>query len=143
MSVTTYSFQDTNVSFNHPFGNASSTGAGMGTISVSMTQTKTVHDVAADGSVMISKIEGDNGTIAITIQQTSQLHKYLKNWYNYVNTSADTSQWASMAISINNKSLGDSVVATNVSPQKLADQPYQAQGQMVTWNLMAAKITMK
>ena len=143
MSVTTYSFQDNNVSFNHPFGNASSTGAGIGTISVAMTQTKTTHDVGADGSVMISKIEGDNGTIAITIQQTSQLHKYLKNWYNYINTSADTSQWASMAININNKSLGDNVVATNVSPQKMADQPYQAQGQMVTWNLMAAKITMK
>lgn len=143
MSVTTYSFQDNNVSFNHPFGNASSSGAGIGTISVAMTQTKTTHDVAADGSVMISKIEGDNGTIAITIQQTSQLHKYLKNWYNYINTSTDTSQWASMAININNKSLGDSVVATNVSPQKLPDQPYQAQGQMVTWTLMAAKITMK
>ena len=121
MSVTTYSFQDNNVSFNHPFGNASSSGAGIGTISVAMTQTKTTHDVAADGSVMISKIEGDNGTIAITIQQTSQLHKYLKNWYNYINTSTDTSQWASMAININNKSLGDSVVATNVSPQKLPD----------------------
>ena len=143
MSVTTYSFQDNNVSFNHPFGNASSSGAGIGTISVAMTQTKTTHDVAADGSVMISKIEGDNGTIAITIQQTSQLHKYLKNWYNYINNSTDTSQWASMAININNKSLGDSVVATNVSPQKLPDQPYQAQGQMVTWTLMAAKITMK
>jgi hypothetical protein len=143
MSVTTYSFQDNNVSFNHPFGNASSSGAGIGTISVAMTQTKTTHDVAADGSVMISKIEGDNGTIAITIQQTSQLHKYLKNWYNYINTSTDTSQWASMAININNKSLGDSVVATNVSPQKLPDQPYQAQGQMVTWTLMAVKITMK
>lgn len=143
MSVTTYSFQDNNVSFNHQFGNASSSGAGIGTISVAMTQTKTTHDVAADGSVMISKIEGDNGTIAITIQQTSQLHKYLKNWYNYINTSTDTSQWASMAINVNNKSLGDSVVATNVSPQKLPDQPYQAQGQMVTWTLMAAKITMK
>jgi hypothetical protein len=46
-----------------------------------------------------------------------------------------------MNITIKSKNLGDSTVCTGVSPQKLADRPYQAQGQHVTWNLMAAEIT--
>lgn len=137
----TYSFEDVTCSFNHPsVGAASSTGAGLGSITTSMAGDKTAHDVAADGTVMISKLAGSNGTVAIALQQTSELHKYLLQWYNYIITAA-VSEWALMNITIKSANLGDVTVCTGVSPQKLADRPYQAQGQHVTWNLMSAEIT--
>lgn len=136
-----YSFEDVTCSFSHPsVGAASSTGAGVGTITVSMTQEKSVHDMSADGVVMISKIAGKNGTVAIALQQTSELHKFFLKWYNYIDNAA-ASEWASMNITIKSNNLGDSTVCTGVSPQKLAERPYQAQGQHVTWQLMCAEIT--
>lgn len=137
----TYSFEDVTCSFNHPsVGAASTTGAGVGSITTTMAGDKTVHDVAADGRVMISKMAGSNGTVAVALQQTSELHKFLMKWYNYVVT-APASEWAKMNITIKSANLGDMTVCTGVSPQKLADRPYQAQGQHVTWNLMSAEIT--
>jgi hypothetical protein len=142
MAHNTYSFEDVTCSFSHPSaGAAASTGAGVGSITTSMTQEKTVHDTAADGTVMISKIAGKNGTIAIVLQQTSELHKWLTNWYNYVDTKAPVSEWAAMNITIKSNNLGDSTVCTGVSPQKLPDRPYKAQGEQVTWNFMAAEIS--
>lgn len=141
MSFKTYSFEDVTVSFSHPsVGTMSSTGAGIGTIAISKAADDTSHDVAADGTVMISKVAGKNGTIAITVQQVSDLNKWLLKWYNYVKQ-ANASEWASMNATINSKNLSDSTICTGVSPQKLADRPYQAQGQHVTWNLMSAEIT--
>lgn len=143
MSFRTYSFQDITVAFSCPtIGSASSVGAGIGTISVNMTTEKTVHEVAADGTVMITKVLGDNGTVAIALQQTSLLHKYLLRWYNYINSqNASINAWASMNITISSANLGDQTICTGVSPQKLPDRPYQAQGQQVSWTLMSAEIT--
>lgn len=137
----TYSFEDVTVSFSHPsVGTASTSGAGVGTISIVKSNDDTVHDVAADGAVMISKIAGKNGSIAITVQQVSDFNKFMLKWYNYVKQ-ANASEWASASVTINSANLGDSSICTGVSPQKLADRPYQSQGQQVTWNLMAAEIT--
>ncbi len=137
----TYSFEDVTVSCSHPsVGTASSTGAGMGSISVSKANDDTVHDVAADGSVMISKVPGKNGLVALTMQQVSDFHKWLLKYYNYVKT-ANPSEWASMNITIKSNNLGDTTICTGVSPQKQADRGYEAQGKSVTWNLMAAEIT--
>lgn len=141
MSYKTYSFEDVTVSFSHPsVGTASTVGAGLGSISIAMSTDRTAHDVAADGTVMISKVAGKNGTIAISAQQTSDLHKFLLKWYNYIDV-AGASEWARMTVTIKSNNLGDSTVCTGVSPQKLADRPYQAQGQQITWNLMSAEIT--
>lgn len=137
----TYSFEDVTVSCSHPsVGTASSTGAGMGSISITKANDDTVHDVAADGVVMVSKIAGKNGTVALTMQQTSDFHKWLQKWYNYVKT-ASASEWATMNITIKSSNLGDITTCTGVSPQKQADRGYEAQGKSVTWNLMAAEIT--
>lgn len=141
MAYKTYSFEDVTCSFQHPgVGAASSTGAGLGTITIVMANDKTAHDVAADGVVMVSKIAGKNGTISLTMQQTSELHKYLLRWYNYVDISS-ASEFARMTLTIKSNNLGDTTTCTGVSPQKLSDRSYQAQGQQMTWNLMAAEIT--
>jgi len=143
VSYNTYSFQDVNVAFKSAsVGAFSSTGAGIGSISVDMATEKTVHEVAADGTVMVSKILGDNGTVVIAVQQTSHLHKLLMGWYNFVNsTSNPLAAWTDMSITISSANLGDTTICTGVSPQKLPNRPYQAQGQLVSWTLMSAEIT--
>uniref|UniRef100_UPI001A8D7F4F phage protein n=1 Tax=Alicyclobacillus suci TaxID=2816080 RepID=UPI001A8D7F4F len=115
-------------------------GEGIGTVTVTMSTDRTAHDVAADGSVMVSKIEGDNGTLAIQIQQTSGANQWLVNAFNYLRT-ASPSEWAQMSATIRSPYMGDLVTATGVSFQQRAELSYQAQGQQRTWNLMAASIT--
>jgi hypothetical protein len=138
---TTYSFEDVTVSFSHPsVGAFTSTGAGIGTITIAMSNDRTSQDVAADGKVMVTKGMAKNGTIAIAFQQTSALNKSLLSWYNYIDT-ASASEWASMNITIKSNNLDDETICTGVAPQKLADRPYAAQGAHVTWTLMCAEIT--
>jgi hypothetical protein len=144
MAYDVYSFNDVTCSFSHEnVGSKSTTGAGTGSIAVSQATTKTEHNVSADGRVMISKVAGDNGTVAVNVQQTSEIHQWLqKSWYNYINGSGSTTaDWAAMAITIKDNNSDFTITCTGVSPEKPADIPYQAQGQMVTWNLMAAEIT--
>lgn len=115
------------------------TGNGVGSVSVSKATERTSHDIAADGSVMISKIAGNNGTVTIETQQTSPLHLWLMKWFQ-AHWSAPTSQWAGTSMLLKNTSTGGSHVCSGVSPQKEADVPYQSQGQRVTWTLMCADI---
>jgi hypothetical protein len=138
--MNTYSFSDVSVTISHPaVGQFIANGSGIGTITVSMATEKTVHDVAADGNVMVSKIKGRNGTVALAIQQVSEFQKWLNKWYNYLDV-APTDNWALTTIVIRAPKMGELTIASGVSPQKLPDKPYQAQGQQVTWNLMAADI---
>lgn len=140
-SSTTYSFADVDVTFIHPsVGVHQVNGEGLGSITITMATDKTAHDIAADGSVMISKIAGENGSLAISIQQTSAFHKWLLGWYNFINL-AEGASWALASIIIRDKVNGTTITAIDVSPQKRADKGYQAQGQQVTWNMMAGNIT--
>ncbi len=95
--------------------------------------------MAADGSVMVSKVAGNNGTVTIEVQQTSPLNKWLTNWAHALWTGA-TDIWASTSMLIRCTNTGTTHVITGVSPQKQPDTPYQNQGQRVTWTLMAADI---
>ena len=75
MAQTTYSFTDLVGSIHSDVvGDFIFTGNGVGSVSVSKATERTSHDIAADGSVMISKIAGNNGTVTIETQQTSPLH---------------------------------------------------------------------
>jgi hypothetical protein len=144
--MTTYSFKDLTGAFTHPtVGNYQINGGnvGLGTLTIAMATERTVQDVAADGSVMVSYVAGDNGTISIEVQQTSDLHAFLLNWFNACKTAADLgdiSTWAAATIGIRNSVDGSFHTATGVSPGKLPDKVYQAQGQKLTWALPAAKI---
>ena len=138
---TTYSFTDLSGVIAHQLvGSYIFTGqVGAGSVGVSMATEKTAHDVAADGSVMVSKIPGNNGQVTIEAQQTSDLHKWLLAAFNII-LNADTSDWAAMAITLRNVSDGTSHICNGVSFQKMPDKGYQAQGQRVTWVMMAADI---
>ena len=137
---TTYSFLDLAGAIAHELlGAYTFTGEGVGQVTVSMTTDKSAHEVAADGSVMVSKVAGDNGNITIQCQQTSNVHKWLLAAYNSLMI-ADTDQWARMGATLRNTSDGTSHVIQGISFQKVPDKSYQAQGQMVSWVLMAADI---
>jgi hypothetical protein len=141
--ISTYSFDDVTLVISHPavgVGRFVATSQGLGSISVSMTNDRTSHDVAADGSIMVSKILAKNGTISITVQQTSNLNHWLLKWYNYIE-SAPTNEWADAKLLVRAPLMGDRISCSGVSPQKIADRSYQAQGQNVTWSLMAAHIS--
>jgi hypothetical protein len=141
-NYSTYSFCDVSINFSHPtVGQISLNGEGLGSISFSLTQEKTAHDIAADGAVMVSKIAGNAGTITISTQQTSPLHKFLIGWYNYV-TSPNTlaSEFATASLLLRGVSMGDEIQCLGVSPQKRPDKAYQQQGQQVSWVLMATDI---
>jgi len=138
--TTTYSFTDLSGALAHPdLGAYIFTGEGVGQIMVTMSTDKSAHNVAADGTIMVSKIAGHNGQIQIQCQQTSAIHKWLLAAYNALYL-GDTDAWAQMAATIRNTSDGTSHVVTGASFQKAADKTYAAQGGMVTWTLFAADI---
>lgn len=141
---TVYSFSNINMVINPPgLPSYSVNGKGVGEIAIAWANDNTTHDLAADGTVMISKVLADNGTIAITIQQTSLMHQYLMDVFNRLMANSAPA-WAGMTISVSALSGGyENLVMTGVSFTKRADQPFQQQGQRVTWNFMAASISSK
>jgi len=140
---TTYSFLDSVIILAHslivPAGLITLSGEGIGKATVSMRDERTIMDTAADGSVMISKIAGNTGTVAIDLQQTSLGHKALLSLYNLV-ILADPTMWAQAALTMRNITDGTSHIATGVAFTKLPDKTYQKEGQHVTWQLMCADI---
>lgn len=116
---------------------------GVGSIHISMSTTRTTHDVAADGTVMPSYIAGDNGDVNINVQETSVIHKALLALYNLCVLAAnndDVSGWAATSISFTFLIDGSTHTCTGCSFEKIPDKPYEANGQRITWKLMAANI---
>ena len=139
--VFVYSFEDTTVEINHPgFESFSAYGTGLGTVSVTMANDDTIHDVASDRSVVVSKAIRGNGTISFTVTQASELNEWMKRFSNFLKAS-DTSQYALATVVVTNRSTGDTIYCSGVSPQKLADNNFESQAQQRTWNLMCADIS--
>lgn len=139
--ITTYSFADVSFVVSHPkVGQYTFTGEGVGSITIARSTDLTQHDIAADGSVMVTKVIVAAGSVAIAIQQTSAGHKFLKKWLDYLLV-APTEEWAQSTAILKNPSLGETISMNGVSPQKRADAAYQQAGQQATWNLMAAEIS--
>lgn len=140
-ALSTYSFKDVVGSINTDLlDDYVFTGEGTGSISISKSTERTAHDIAADGSVMVSKIPGNNGTLTIEVQQTSPLNAWLNQWFQAL-WNSKTAKWAETTVLIKCSHLGIMHVCTGVSPSKEPDVPYQAQGGRVTWQLMCADIT--
>lgn len=139
-NTTTYSFEDVTGALAHPLlGAYTFDGKGTGEITIEMDADMSAHDRAADGSIMVSKLLGEPGRITISAQQTSALHKWLLAAYQALKL-ANTSAWAQMAATIRSVSDGTSHVITGMSFQKIPPKSYQAQGQRVSWVLMAADV---
>jgi hypothetical protein len=148
MSVgVTYSFKDlVGTLTNSVFGvSLPLTGGnlGLGSVTITMATERTVHEVAADGTVMPSYVAGANGEISLEVQQTSPLHHELLNLYNLCVQAAnqdDVSGWAATALAFRTLLDGATHLLSGVSFSKIPDKPYHAHGQNVTWRLMAANV---
>lgn len=139
-ATSTYSFLDLSGAVAHPaLGAYTFTGEGVGEVVISSATEKSSHDVAADGSILVSKIAGNNGSISISVQQNSPVDTWLLAAYNYlINANAD--EWAQMAATLRSASFNRTHILTGMSFQKKPDRSYQAQGQRVNWVLMVADI---
>lgn len=140
MSVSTYSFTDINATISHPsYGSYTIQGEGIGDLTISKATDRSSHDIASDGSVMVSKIAGNNGNVSINAQQTSSLHSFLQGMFNYL-WLAETNEWAQISITVKAPNMNKTYFGTGGSFTKEPDEPFQAQGQRVSWNLLFADI---
>lgn len=140
MSTTTYSFSDVSITISHPgVGSYSAVGEGIGSMTISRANDVSSHDVSGDGSVMVSKIRARNGSVAFNIQQTSGFNRWLTKWYNYLE-SANTSVYADTKVIVRAPAMGKLHTLKGVTPQKFADEVFQAQGQNGNWQLLSADI---
>lgn len=138
--IYTYSFEDTTVTFNYPdLGSYSAYGTGIGTLTVSYTNDITMHDVAADLAVVVSKSAKTNGTVTFEVLQSSDFNSWLKKWANYVKA-APSSKFALATIIIKNTSTGDTYTCSGCTPQKVPDNNFQSQSQNRSWAIMCADI---
>lgn len=129
---TTYSFADYNFNVISVLGTYSVQGKGIGSATVTMSTAKSVQTVGADGSVMTSKIAGDNGTIAIQVQQTSGFNTFMTKLYNTLKASP-SSVWTSTQFTITNSVQKEVCTCIGCSPENLPEKPMQAEGQLITW----------
>jgi hypothetical protein len=137
---TTYAFEDLAVVFSHPSkGSLTLTGAGIVSATVSRSTDVTAHDLAADGSVMASKIQARNGTLTLVLQQTSAGANWLRKLNQYLEVAA-SSEWTQAVCSVSSKVMGVDIKCTGVSPQKTPDAVYQSAGQQVSFAYMCQTI---
>lgn len=136
----TYSFTDVEAIISHPsYGQFSLSGEGIGNFTVTKVTERSQQNVAADGCVMTSKIAGNNGSVTISAQQTSSLHNWLQGLFNYL-WSASTNEWAQIALTIRAPKMGKVISCNYGAFQKEPDEPFEQQGQAVSWTLLFADI---
>lgn len=138
---TTYAFEDLAVVFSHPSkGTLTLTGSGLVSATTARATDVSAQDLAADGSVMTSKIQARNGTLTIVVQQTSEGANWLRKLNQYLEVAA-SSEWTKGVCSISSKVMGVDVSCTGVSPQKTPDGVYQSTGQQVSFVYLCQTIT--
>lgn len=138
MSV--YAFSDVNAVITHQsYGQYSINGTGIGNITVAQSNEQVVNEVAADGTVMTSKLKNFIGTAAVSCQQNSPLNVWLNGLYNYLKT-APTGQFAGANMLVKSNATNEQIYAEGLTPSKLPDKVYEAQGQMAVWNFLSTKI---
>ncbi len=138
---TTYAFEDLAVVFSHPSkGTLTLTGSGLVSVTVSRANDVSSHDLAADGSVMTSKMQARNGTLTIAVQQSSAGAAWLRKLNQYLEV-ASSAEWTQGVCSIASKVMGVNVNCTGVSPQKTPDAAYQAAGQQISFPYLCQNIS--
>lgn len=139
-NIFTYSFEDTEVTVNHPsFGSYSAYGTGIGNITISMSNDITTHEVSADTAVVVSRSVKKNGAVALDILQSSGFNTWLNGFANFLET-CDISVFADANMIIRNRSSGETFTCTGVTHQKKPDTQFQSTAQNKTWTLMCGNI---
>lgn len=133
-----YDFSQCKLVLRHAsLGTLTVTGSGVGTCTLNMTADRTTQDVAADGTVMTSKIKDRRATLGMQLQQTAEPNLTLLKWYNYLET-AHASEWDKITGTLTAPNTGERYTLNRCAFQKLPDRSYGAQGATQTWNLLVA-----
>jgi hypothetical protein len=135
-----YSFADVTFSLSHPLlGMAQVDGSGIGTITLTNDGERSTKQLAADGSVLISKIRDRTGTMTLDFLQTSPLHNQLIDWFISLenNPAAD---WGRMTGVIKSIATNEETKLTGVCFVRIANKAYAAQGQNVQWSFLVADV---
>lgn len=140
-AYSTYSFQDAVLTLMDGSDRFITTsGEGIGDISINYSANRSAISVANDGHAVISKIKDESGVMEVSCLQSSPLHRNLLKWFNRM-VAADTASWAGMTGTFKNISTGEQKSLIGVAFTKIPDGAYSTEAQMVTWNFVIAKIT--
>jgi len=142
LDQTVYSFLDLSGAIFHPLVDSFPlTGHGLGQITIMMDGSKTVHDFGSNGIVLLSKVDGNSGKLIIDCHQTSNMHKWLLHTFRVLShPEADAKEWGRMAAILRNIADKTEHRLRGMSFEGVPEKRYQAEGQMVSWTLMAADI---
>jgi hypothetical protein len=144
--MTLYSFKDLTGAFVHPLGTYIFGGGdqqGFGELQIEMATERTDVAKSADGSIMMSYIAGDNGSITVKAQQTSDVHAFFLNTFNACKTAADSGSvglWAAGMFTARNLIDGSMHTCTGVTFSKVPPKVYGEKGQDISWMFLCAKI---
>jgi hypothetical protein len=143
--ATTYAFKSVVGAFADPdVGSFPFAGQeGVKHITIGNATDRTVHDTAADGTIMVSYVSGASGYAEIECQQNSTLNQFLVNWANAKFTESENggaANFAAAALKLVDLLSGANHTLTGVSPLKIPDKAYGPSGASVTWRLMAAQV---
>lgn len=138
---TVYSFMDLSGSMTHPLvGSYLFTGQGVGSITITMDNDKTFHEIDVYGTVLVGKVPNSNsGKIMIACQQSSNLNSWLGATYNTIRMEK-AQEWARLNFLLRNVHTGDSFSAFGVTFSNFPEEPYIAQGSMLNWSLSFANM---
>lgn len=138
---TSYSFVDVSCIVSHPLiGQRQFTGESSESVTVAYTDDRTQSAIAADGSVMHSKIVSSRGTVTLELQQTSTNNTWLTNAVNVVDN-ASTPDWSHWTITIvENFDNGIKTVASYCALQKRPDRKDAQNGDNISWPFLAMSI---
>lgn len=142
-NTSVYTFEDVIVTVVSPLAlQYIAEGVGLDSVSIDYANDNSEQNVAADGTVVTSKIVAQNGNVILAMQQTSGFHKWLQNWFSLHYNPLAVALWASTTIVVASPLTTQEIFrATGVSPSKRATQPFQKNVQNVNWTLPAANIT--
>lgn len=135
---TTYSFADTDVTFNHPdVGNHSFRDKGLGNVTVTYARENASHTATADGYVVTNIVAGDSGAVVLAVTQNSENDLFLRKYANYIKRCpVDRKVLATVTIRDNASKV--TIQATDVILQRMPNRAIEAAAQLVAYPLMAA-----
>ena len=142
MKHTTYSFDDIDFTITLADESYTMAGDGIGELTYEYLPTTSVQDVAADASVMTSKIIARNARFTFSTQQTSFLHKYFISKFNDLNNRS-TEDWAEGTVVITDRLNNIIIRAEHLAFEKPAGATFAAEGGRTSWPFVAAFATME
>lgn len=139
--MTTYSFQDFNVTLAGPTGVISlGYGAGVaeGGVTVARSANLNSMKIGIDGRPMHSMLKNESGTITIELQRVSPKNAALSAMANLQNSTS--ALHGKNVLTVTNSRSKEVSVATSVAFQKMPDLGADAEGKTVQWVFDAGKI---